>query len=65
MISHHYEDGPVACVYCERMIRLAFAESCWFCNGALCFACWQDVGHCGHFEAFQRNRKMVHGDSHA
>lgn len=26
-------------------------ERCWFCNGVLCYDCWDKEGHCGHKDA--------------
>lgn len=31
-------------------------ERCWWCGGALCASCWDEIGHCGHADADQANR---------
>jgi len=31
-------------------------ETCWFCSGPLCNACWDTFGHCGHAQADAVNR---------
>lgn len=35
-------------------------EACWWCNGDLCYACWDEIGHCGHAEAEAVNERMRH-----
>ena len=52
------EDGPVKCGYCGRRVRLAQAEYCWFCSGPLCGLCHDEIGHCGHQEAFRRDKEL-------
>lgn len=36
------------CARCEGSIAGHRFENCWFCDGALCMACWEVFGHCGH-----------------
>lgn len=43
------------CGRCKREIESGPAERCWYCQAWLCFACWDDVGHCGHPEAEAQN----------
>jgi len=35
-------------------------ESCWWCGGALCGACWEAKGHCGHGGADAVNEQSRH-----
>ena len=30
---------------------------CWYCEGDLCYACWDRYGHCGHAGANELNRR--------
>jgi hypothetical protein len=32
-------------------------EVCWYCHAYLCGDCWEAVGHCGHPEADEANRR--------
>lgn len=41
----------IECARCAFVIAPADAEFCWFCQGRLCFVCWDAYGHCGHPEA--------------
>ena len=48
----------VPCGYCDRGVREAIAEHCWFCGAPLCNDCWRETGHCGHGEACRRDREF-------
>lgn len=50
------EPGRGGCGRCGRDIDRA-PEFCWYCLGDLCYPCWDEVGHCGHPEADEANRK--------
>jgi len=45
----------VACRRCQMPLVLADAEICWYCEGPLCYNCWDKFGHCGHAEADKVN----------
>jgi len=45
------------CGFCDRRVEESEAEYCWYCGGRLCGLCWEEVGHCGHPEADEINRK--------
>lgn len=34
-------------------------EYCWFCQAALCWNCWERVGHCGHPDADAINKQSL------
>jgi hypothetical protein len=43
---------PKACARCgDNVDRDPVTWSCWFCGGAICNRCGDQVGHCGHPEA--------------
>lgn len=44
------------CGRCEKDIDETVAESCWLCDGDLCYECWEEFGHCGHRDADLMNR---------
>lgn len=46
------------CGRCHQEVRTGEAETCWYCLADLCYACWDDAGHCGHPEA-----KAIHADT--
>jgi hypothetical protein len=40
------------CARCSRPVNPKTAEVCFWCSrSALCGACWDAYGHCGHVEA--------------
>jgi hypothetical protein len=53
------EPVMVPCGYCGRAVEKAGAERCWHCHSPLCGDCWEEIGHCGHPEAYQRDRELV------
>jgi len=48
------------CGRCEVEIADGDDEACSYgdCPKPLCYVCWEDVGHCGHPEAFERDAKL-------
>jgi hypothetical protein len=49
----------VALIHCKRCHARESeftAETCWYCDGQLCYQCWEDFGHCGHPEAEAINK---------
>jgi hypothetical protein len=46
------------CKRCGKIIPKDWAEVCWYCNGPLCFDCWEVYGHCGHPEADAINERV-------
>jgi len=53
------EDPLVTCGNCGGDVRKSLAEFCWYCSGPLCGDCWETTGHCGHPEAYQKDRELV------
>lgn len=49
------EEKP--CGRCNTKL-LADYQYCWWCQGYLCFKCWDELGHCGHFEAEAVNERI-------
>lgn len=47
----------VRCGRCGKEIERDDAEVCWWCQGDLCFECWERYGHCGHPEAEEVNER--------
>lgn len=45
------------CGRCKKLIPHGEDETCWFCNRALCYECWDEYGHCGHKEADEINER--------
>ena len=41
----------IICGNCKQDIYEDAQEYCWYCHGPICYACWDDIGHCGHLEA--------------
>lgn len=50
--------GPSKCGRCGRSVPHDHEETCWYCQGPLCFGCWEEHGHCGHPEADEMNERM-------
>ena len=48
-----------SCGYCGCRIDPALAEYCWYCGGRLCGQCWEEIGHCGHTEAYRLDAELV------
>lgn len=47
------------CNRCAKPLIPGHEENCWYCGGALCFQCWETVGHCGHRQAEKINRAVT------
>ena len=57
---------PVTCNRCQTPVTESSQEFCWYCDGPLCSACWELLGHCGHQEAEAENeRQRVWSREHA
>jgi hypothetical protein len=48
----------VNCGKCQKAVTEQEAEVCWWCDGPLCYECWDRDGHCGHQEADTVNRQV-------
>ena len=40
------------CARCKKPIDDRNAEYCVYCDGPLCYDCWDEYGECGHREAW-------------
>ena len=47
------------CNRCGDEIPVKEDESCWYCIEALCYKCWDALGHCGHPEAAAFNKAIA------
>lgn len=43
------------CGRCKATIPAGDEEFCWYCQGFLCYECWDEYGHCGHARADEIN----------
>ena len=45
------------CCRCKTEIAPGEEEACFYCEGWLCYDCWEEYGHCGHPEADEMNKR--------
>jgi hypothetical protein len=41
------DQGVELCGRCANAVAPKDLEFCWFCQGPLCYDCWEDIGVCG------------------
>jgi len=51
--------APFTCNRCKQAMLSTESgpEVCWYCLADLCYACWNEIGHCGHAEAEAENER--------
>lgn len=43
------------CGRCHEPIPEGTTQRCWYCQGSLCYLCWDEHGHCGEPAAVAMN----------
>jgi hypothetical protein len=46
------------CPRCKKIIPKNKEQYCWYCQGMICYDCWEEYGDCGHKGAEEIKKKF-------
>lgn len=52
-------DDETECCRCGKELHGSVAETCFYCSGDLCHACWKEFGSCGHDEIDRAAQRLA------